>query len=214
MYPFDKKATKELLKDRSTYATVLLAIALAYLPEGEDDMADIDTEVLFTDLEEEFECDIPEENENKLNAAITALNTDLFYRSFNVTKAISLAFHDGDIGDIANGNEDEEVEACYLLWATLEVGLINGSSFIESIGEFSQSVVNKINEVLDDEAEDKDSEVDEIDEVMRDPYYHKYISYNILQLTSQLFKLGVDPDTVKDLWTDYQSSIDSLSQPE
>lgn len=214
MYPFDKKATKELLKDRSTYATVLLAIALAYLPEGEDDMADIDTEVLFADLEEEFECDIPEENENKLNAAITALNTDLFYRSFNVTKAISLAFHDGDIGDIANGNEDEEVEACYLLWATLEVGLINGSSFIESIGEFSQSVVNKINEVLDDEAEDKDSEVDEIDEVMRDPYYHKYISYNILQLTSQLFKLGVDPDTVKDLWTDYQSSIDSLSQPE
>ena len=214
MYPFDKKATKELLKDRSTYATVLLAIALAYLPEGEDDMADIDTEVLFTDLEEEFECDIPEENENKLNAAITALNTDLFYRSFNVTKAISLAFHDGDIGDIANGNDDEEVEACYLLWATLEVGLINGSSFIESIGEFSQSVVNKINEVLDDEAEDKDSEVDEIDEVMRDPYYHKYISYNILQLTSQLFNLGVDTDTVKDLWTDYQSSIDSLSQPE
>lgn len=213
MYPFDKKATKELLKDRSTYATVLLAIALAYLPEGEDDMADIDTEVLFTDLEEEFECDIPEENENKLNAAITALNTDLFYRSFNVAKAISLAFHDGDIGDIANGNEDEEVEACYLLWATLEVGLINGSSFIESIGEFSQSVVNKINEVLDDEAEDKDSEVDEIDEVMRDPYYHKYISYNILQLTSQLFKLGVDPETVKDLWTDYQSSIDALSQP-
>jgi hypothetical protein len=92
MYKFDKKLTKQLLVDKGTYAFVLLTIILSYLPEDEDDLGEIDTEVLFTDLEEEFECNIPEENENKINAAITALTTDLFWRSPSVNKAISMAF--------------------------------------------------------------------------------------------------------------------------
>jgi hypothetical protein len=68
--------------------------------------------------------------------------------------------------------------------------------------------------VLDDEAEDKDSEVDEIDEVMRDPYYHRYISYNLLQLSAQLLHLGADTNTVAELWQQYIDSIHTLSKPE
>lgn len=210
-YKFNKEITGQMLSDENTYAFVLLCIILAYLPEGEDDLADIDTEVLFADLEEDFKCKIPEENENKINAAITVLNTDLFYRSFPVATSVSLAFADGDIGNIADG-EEEEIDACKLLWATLETGLISDLSFIESVGEFSNNVINKINEILDDEAEEKNSDIDEIDEVMRDPYYHKYISYHLLQLTSQLLKLGVNSSIVRELWTSYTDSIDSLSQ--
>lgn len=208
-YQFDRKTTKELLKGKGTKAFVLLVIILSYLPEGEDDLAEIDTETLFADLEEEFECNIPEENENKINAVITALNTDLFWRATSVTKAISMAFADGDIGDIAIG-DDEEVEACYLLWALLEVGMIHNLSLLDSINQCSDSVISYINEVLDDEAEERNTEVDEIDEIMRDPYYHKYISHNLLELSAQLLKLGADPNTISEMWKEYISSVDSL----
>lgn len=206
-YKFDKKVTAELLSDSSTYAFILLCIILSYLPENQDDLAEVDVEELLIDLEEEFKCKIPEENENKINAAITALTTDLFYRSSSAMKAIALAFSDGDIGDIANGG-DEDVEACEILWAALEVGLINDTSFIESVAEFSPHVMQEVNEILDNESED--SEVDELDEMMRDPYYHKYISYHIMQLTSQLVKLGVESSIIKDIWLDYTSSVDQL----
>lgn len=206
-YKFDKKVTAELLSDSSTYAFILLCIILSYLPENQDDLAEVDVEELLIDLEEEFKCKIPEENENKINAAITALTTDLFYRSSSAMKAIALSFSDGDIGDIANGG-DEDVEACEILWAALEVGLINDTSFIESVAEFSPHVMQEVNKILDNESED--SEVDELDEMMRDPYYHKYISYHIMQLTSQLVKLGVESSIIKDIWIDYTSSVDQL----
>lgn len=206
-YKFDKKVTAELLSNSSTYAFILLCIILAYLPEGQDDLAEVDVEELLIDLEEEFKCKISEENENKINAAITALTTDLFYRSSSAMKAIALSFSDGDIGDIANGG-DEDVEACEILWAALEVGLINDISFIESVAEFSPSVMQEVNEILDNESED--TEIDELNEMMRDPYYHKYISYHIMQLTSQLVKLGVESSVIKDIWLDYTSSVDQL----
>lgn len=211
MYKFDKKLTKQLLVDKGTYAFVLLTIILSYLPEGEDDLGEIDTEVLFTDLEEEFECNIPEENENKINAAITALTTDLFWRSPSVNKAISMAFQDGDIGNIIN-EDDEEIEGCYLIWSLLEVGMFHDMSLSDSVNTCSNDVIDFINSVLDEEAEEKESDVDEINEVMRDPYYHRYVSYNLLQLSSQLLQLGADPNVVAELWKEYINSIDSLSQ--
>lgn len=211
MYKFDKKLTKQLLVDKGTYAFVLLTIILSYLPEGEDDLGEIDTEVLFTDLEEEFECNIPEENENKINAAVTALTTDLFWKSPSVNKAISMAFQDGDIGNIIN-EDDEEIEGCYLIWALLEVGMFHDMSLSDSVNACSNDVIDFINSVLDEEAEEKESDVDEVDEVMRDPYYHRYISYNLLQLSSQLLQLGADPNVVAELWKQYINSVDTLSQ--
>lgn len=214
-YSFDKKAVKELLQDSSTYAFVLLAIVLQFLPEGEDDLAEIDdTSVLFADLEDEFDCNIPEENETKINAAITALTTDLFWRSYQITKSITLAFLEGDIGDLVKG-EDEEVEACYILWAALEVGLIHDLSFTDSLSEFNPDIISNINELLDSEAEDReDEEVDQIQETMREPYYHRYISYNLLKLTQQLYKLGINNNIIKELWTTYTDCVDDLSQEE
>lgn len=209
----DRNVISKLLADDSTYAFILLVIILSHV--GDMDLADIeDTEVLFKDLEEEFNCKIPEENENKINAVITALTTDLFWRNFSVTKSISLAFKDGDIGDMALYG-DEEIEVCYILWAALEVGMIHNMTLLESLNDFSPSIAEQINNLLDNEAEDReDEEVNEIDEIMREPYYHRYISYNLLNLTAQLIDLGVDTTTVKDMWLAYTSCIDDLSQPE
>lgn len=209
-YTFDIKATRELLKDDSTYASVLFAIVLSFIQDDENqNLADIEIEELLQDLEEEFKCDIPEENENKINAAITAFTTDLFWQRFNVTKAITMAFEDGDIGGIAKG-EDEEIEACPLLWATLEVGIINGMSFIESLGEFSTTVTNEINKILDSEAEDTEAEADELEEVSQDPYYHRYLSSNIVSLMGQFIKLGVPNDVTNELLQDFVSSVGQL----
>lgn len=209
-YKFDKQATKELLKSDSTYACVLLAIVLSFIQDDEiNDLANIEVEELLQDLEEEFKCKIPEENENKINAAILALTTDLFWTRFQVTKAITMAFEDGDIGSVVHGG-DEEVEACPLLWATLEVGIINGMSFIESLGEFTKTVTNDINEILDAEAEDTDAEADELTEVNKDPYYHRYLSNNIVQLIGQFIKLGVPNDVTSELLNDYVSSVETL----
>lgn len=209
-YKFNKKTTKELLQSNSTYASVLLAIVLATIQDDEvSDLAELDPELLFTQLEEEFNCKLPEENENKINAAITALTTDLFWTSFNVSKAIAMAFDDGDIGDIIKG-EEEEVDACPLLWALLEVGIINGMSLIESIDQCSPIVIGGINRILDSEAEEKNIEADELQEIGDEPYYHKYLSQNVLQLVSQFIKLGVDNSIANELLDDYISSMQQL----
>lgn len=209
-YKFDKQITRELLKDDSTFACVLLAIVLSFIQDDDNsDLANIEVEELLQDLEEEFNCYIPEENENKINAAILALTTDLFWTRFPVTKSITMAFDDGDIGDTAVGG-DEEIEACPLLWAALEVGIINGMSFTESLREFTPSVTNSINEILDAEAEDTNAEADGLEEVNRDPYYHRYLSNNIVSMIGQFVKLGVPNDITSELLSDYVNSVSEL----
>lgn len=117
------KKTKEYLEDDATYAFVLLAILLAYLPDGEDDLTKIDLDSVILDLQEDFGASIPDEVENKLQAAIVALTTDYFWNNVNVMKGMSLTFDDGDAGALTDG-DDEDVDACQVLWAAMEVGLI------------------------------------------------------------------------------------------
>jgi hypothetical protein len=62
--------------------------------------------------------------------------------------------------------------------------MFHDMSLLDSVNACSNDVINFINSVLDEEAEEKESDVDEINEVMRDPYYHRYVSYNLLQLSS------------------------------
>lgn len=220
-FRFNKQQTKSLLKNKDAFAFALLTVILDYLPEDEADLANVETEALFLDLEDEFDVKLPEENKTKIEAAITALTTDMFWHRFDVTKSMSLAFANGDIGDLAEDG-DEEVNTCQLLWATYEVGLINGLTFEESLNEFTPDVSDSINEVVDNEGEDSESympDVDTVEEAVKEPYYYQYISANLLELGSQLLRLSENSsnkkeiyDTVSTMLLSHRLSVEQITE--
>lgn len=208
----DRKAASRLLGRDDTFAFVLMAIAIDKYGE---DMAD-DAEVLMMDLEDDFSCKIPDEGRNRIQAACTAMTTDLFFRNRNVFTAVALALADGDIGSIPSGG-DEELDACRCLWAMTEVGLLNGMEFDEVSDAFSDDVVNLVNDVVDNEAEDKEDElegddVDTAEEAMAETYYQRFVIANMLEISSQLLELGVDPSVVADMLGRHNRTIADLER--
>lgn len=206
LFPEDKKdqksrlnrsAAARLLSRDDTFAFVLMAIAM---DKYGDDMSE-DPEVLIMDLEDDFGCRIPDEGRNRIQAAVTVMTTDLFYRNANVFKAVALALSDGDIGGIPDG-DDEELDACRCLWATTEVGLLNGQDFGEVADACSDDVVDMVNGVVDNEAEDReevDDDTDTMEEAMAETYYQRYVVANMLEMASQLLSLGVDGNVVGEM---------------
>lgn len=209
---FDRNAAARLLSSASTFAFVLIAIAV---DRYGDDLED-DVEVLIMNLEDDFGCKIPEEGRNRLHAAVTAMTTDLFYRNANVFKAVALAFSDGDIGSIPDGG-DEELDACRCLWATTEVGLLNGQDFVEVADACSDDVVDMVNDVVDNEAEDIEEElegddVDTMEEAMGETYYQRYVVANMLELASQLLSIGAQPNVVAEMLERHGRSIQDVEK--
>lgn len=208
----DRRAAARLLASRGTFAFVLMAIAI---DKYGSDMAE-DPEVLVMDLESDFSCKIPEEGRNRIQAAMTAMQTNLFFKRPFVFKAIALALADGDIGSLPDGG-DEELDACRCLWAVTEVGLLLNMTFDEMTDECSDSVVEMVNDVVDNEAEDKEDQmegedVDTMEEAMAETYYQKYVVANVLEIASQLLSLGVDPKLVGDLLAEHRSSLEDLEK--
>lgn len=211
-YKFNIEETKKLLTSTDTFASVLIAIVLAYLPEGEDDLANIEPAALFKNIEEDFQINIPEENENKINAAITAITTDLFWRSNSVMSAITCAFQDGDIGDIPD-EQEEELNTCSILWAVLEVGLLNDLTFEESLNNFTKNTADYINNIIDNEAEDIEqvnNSVDTMEEAITTPYYERDILSQLLKLSQQLLTLGVAAGIIAEIFKDFNLTIDQI----
>lgn len=201
-YRFDSAQTKKYLEDEATYASVLLAILLAYLPEGEDDLTKVDLDEVLGDMQDDFGCKIADECANKIQAAVVALTTDYFWTDVNVMKGMSLTLDDGDIGDLLD-NDDEEVDTCQILWAAMEVGLINDMTFEQSLDEFTDKVSNVINKVIESEAQDLEEvedDVDTIEEATRKPYYGKVVDGKLMMLVGQLINLaGNNEDLRKEL---------------
>ena len=79
-YPFKKSEAAKLLESDDAYAFVLMTILL---PVFGDDLFTEDSAVLFADIEDYFDCHLSEESENRINAAITAMTTDLFFTNVN-----------------------------------------------------------------------------------------------------------------------------------
>lgn len=217
LFPEDKKdqksklnrnAAARLLSRDDTFAFVLMAIAI---DKYGDDMSE-DPEVLIMDLEDDFGCKIPDEGRNRIQAAVTAMTTDLFYRNANVFKAVALALSDGDIGGIPDG-DDEELDACRCLWATTEVGLLNGQDFGEVADACSDDVVDMVNDVVDNEAEDReevDDDTDTMEEAMAETYYQRYVVVNMLEMASQLLSLGVEGNVVGEMLGRHGRSLKDL----
>lgn len=198
-YRFDSAQTKKYLEDEATYAFVLLAILLAYLPEGEDDLTKVDLDEVLSNMQDDFGCKIADECANKIQAAVVALTTDYFWTDVNVMKGMSLTLDDGDIGDLLD-NDDEEVDTCQILWAAMEVGLINDMTFEQSLDEFTDKVSNVINKVIESEAQDLEEvedDVDTIEEATRKPYYGKVVDGKLMMLVGQLINLAGDNEDLR-----------------
>ena len=79
----DKKAVFILLQDGDTFGFTLLTICL--ICYGEDTFK-LDPLVLYQYLKEDFGTELNDDNENKLNALITALTTNFFFKDLDVFK--------------------------------------------------------------------------------------------------------------------------------
>lgn len=193
-YPFKKSEAAKLLASDDAYAFVLMTILL---PVFGDDLFTEDSAVLFADIEDYFDCHLSEESENRINAAITAMTTDLFFTNVNMFNSITLAFAEGDIGDIPEGIL-ETPDVGDMLWAVQEVSLLIGepkeSEEFQSM--FSPSVMSYVGDMIASVAEDLDEvpdDVDELDEAFDEPYFERVISENTAQMVKQLYMIGVDP---------------------
>ena len=193
-YPFKKSEAAKLLASDDAYAFVLMTILL---PVFGDDLFTEDSSVLFADIEDYFDCHLSEESENRINAAITAMTTDLFFTNVNMFNAITLAFAEGDIGDIPEGIM-ETPDVGDMLWAVQEVSLLIGEpkESEEFQAMFSPSVMSYVGDMIASVAEDLDEipdDVDELDEAFDEPYFDRVISENTAQMAKQLYMIGVDP---------------------
>lgn len=193
-YPFKKSEAAKLLASDDAYAFVLMTILL---PVFGDDLFTEDSSILFADIEDYFDCHLSEESENRINAAITAMTTDLFFTNVNMFNAISLAFAEGNIGDIPEGVM-ETPDVGDMLWAVQEVSLLIGepkeSEEFQSM--FSPEVMDYVGNMIASVAEDLEEvpdDVDELDEAFNEPYFERVINENTAQMVKQLYMIGVDP---------------------
>lgn len=188
----NKRVAGKLLEGDDAYATSVLALAISLYDGYELYKKDID--VVFDDLEQEYSCELSEENKNKLQAAITLLTTEAFYTRLNAFKAIVLAFNEGDLGGLPD-DEDEEIEGSEIIWAVFEAGLMDNSNIDEMVGSFSESISSYISKVVSDEAEDLEEVPDDVDtiaEMLDTDYYMDCIKKNCILLAQQLSELGFD----------------------
>lgn len=191
-YPFKKTEAAKLLASDDAYAFVLMTILL---PVYGDELFEEDTSILFADIENHFGCHLSEESENRINAAITAMTTDLFYTNINMFNAITLAFAEGDIGDIPSGMM-ETPDVGDMLWAIQEVALLTGEQ-LEPEVLFSPSVADYVGGMIGSVAEDLEEipdDVDTIEEAFDEPYFSRVITENMALMAKQLYKLGIPED--------------------
>lgn len=194
-YPFKKSEAAKILASDDAYAFVIMTILL---PVFGDDLFTEDTAILYADIEDYFDCHLSEETENRMNAAITAMTTDLFFTNVNMFNAISLAFAEGDIGDIPNGVL-EIPDVGDMLWTVQEVSLLLGipKESDEFQEMFSPGVMQYVGDQIAGIAEDLEEipdDVDELDEAFNEPYFDRVIDENMAQLAQQLYRIGVSPD--------------------
>ena len=124
---FDTERCRQLLGDPDTRGLTIYSILLdRYGPtalHGDEDEEAWDPIVLYNQIETDFRITFPVENENRLQAVLTALETDAFYTDPMVFSAICMALGEGDLGDIVNGTL-EEISLPEALWGLIEVGLL------------------------------------------------------------------------------------------
>ena len=188
----DLQRVYEALDNPETYATVLLTICLI---EYGDQMFTVDPLVLFAWLEDDFGVEVNEDNQNKLNAIITALTTDYFYNDLETFKAICKTLESGDPGIVDTDLVSDEVTIPEILWGIYEVSLCNDDEVVNTY-KFIPAIRAFINVLLKDEPNDPELELDTSES--------NIIKQNCIELATQLKLIGI-----KDLPKFPQISLDT-----
>lgn len=160
--PFDKDRAKELLADENdTSATTLHFILLATFGvelygDPENEIEQLDPVELWAKIQDEYGIDIPESAENKIQALIMGLETDMFYEEPEVLAAVANALYTGDLGDLVDGVM-ETPTLSEIFWAAFELGLNRDSE-----PEFSPKCVKYMYDQIRTQAMDpEDGNVDD-----------------------------------------------------
>lgn len=201
-------AACRILEDEDASAFVLMAILL---DRYGDEVFEEDPEALFKNIEEDFRCKLPEENENRINAAILSMATDLPYHKPNVFKAVALAFTEGDIGDIPDG-EDEELDGSAAIWTVAELGLLNDDPpGDEAISLYSEAVQNLVGELIREQAADEEEipdSVDTMEEALDTPYFIVRVEEEIKAIAAQLNELGAPATAIQEILDTFGVSME------
>lgn len=187
----DIRLVGDLLADPESSATVLHAMLLAFYKDelyGNDEagIPAMDPVELWIRVREDFRVSVHENNENKINAIMLAMSTDLFYDDPEVFVAICLALFDGDIGDMVSGVM-EDITVPEMLWGIYEVELNR-----DDYQAFAPSIVRIIDEAISQEAEDRDT--DEADVL---PYFERIINEKRQQMLGEMRLLGWPEEVIR-----------------
>jgi len=178
-FPFNRKACAALFREPTTLTAPIMTMLLAAYGA---DVFEADPIELYLAVEEDFHAKVPEETENRIQAALTAMTTDLFFTDGLACRSISLAFFEGDLGDIVNGVL-EPVEFAEVLWATYEVGLLRDDKM-----DFSPQVKAWLDSLMRQDAEDPEEMAPE---TLGLPFYVRSLQDQKLELERQLESIGV-----------------------
>ena len=130
-----------MLQSPDTLATPLFVF---FAKEFEERFLDPEAEIaeLYAEINDTYGTYLSEEGENKLNAAHTAVTTDLFFTNEEAWLSITQAIYEGELGGIA-GLLVDELSRAEILWAIYEVALLRGDnpSFTNRLGELIDGLI-------------------------------------------------------------------------
>jgi hypothetical protein len=132
-----KKPLANYLSDEAVFATSLLTIAL---DQYGTDCLEWDPETLVLELATDFTTILPPKNKDKLNAVITAITTDQFYRDPIIFGHICEALND----DPVNFSFIPQPQPEEMAWAITEITLLEG----QNLQDFSTDVRRYIGVIL------------------------------------------------------------------
>ena len=167
-----------MLREPDTYTLPIMTVLLeAY----GDTVFTRDALDLYAEIEEDFNVRIPVETENRIQAALLAMTTDLYYTDPLVTRSVALAFFEGDLGEMVSGVL-EPVELDEVIWTTYELGLLR-----EDEEKFSPDVQSFVDRLVNETADEN-----EFSEEEAIPHYVRTLQDEKLKLAEQMRKLGVE----------------------
>lgn len=156
----NKKEVYKLLTDEETFGSVIFTICLF---KYNTDLFEEDIMEILIRIKEDFGVDnMPEENENKLQALITAFVSPFFYEEPEVFSAVCKTLFLGDPDLAEFGMDNPTLLEC--LWGMYEVNLISQDG-----EEFGYRVINLINEIISNEilvfGEDTPNEIGLVEQI-------------------------------------------------
>lgn len=181
----------ELLLNSDTHASTLLLIALDVMGDdlfgAESEEAAEPTDI-WVALNKVYGVWVTEEGENKLNALMTAMESERFYLDPEVFSAVCLGLSTGDIGDFVQGMF-ESPDVIEIMWTVTEVELIREDP--EGDIDFSPAVTRLIKAAFSKEAQDFEIEG------TTTPYYQKHLDEEFKEMMKEFRLLGVKAEQLK-----------------